>query len=99
MNRIPFALAAVIFGITCISCAGNRRFEKDRALFQSSSVTAKYKSISDMNDAFFVLKENNLAPPATLFIDDSTQNIEAAKALGLQTVLLKEGMQIEDLGL
>ena len=46
-----------------------------------------------------VLKENNLVPAETLFIDDSMQNIEGAKVLGLQTILLKEGMGIEDLGL
>lgn len=46
-----------------------------------------------------VLKVNNLSPPETLFIDDSVKNIEGAKALGLQTILLKEGMGIEDLGL
>jgi putative hydrolase of the HAD superfamily len=47
----------------------------------------------------FVLEENNLLLQQTLFIDDSAQNIEAAKGLGLQTILLKEGMQIGDLGL
>lgn len=46
-----------------------------------------------------VLKENNLAPGETLFIDDTEKNIEGARALGLQTILLKEGMGIEDLGL
>ncbi|MEO5782167.1 MAG: HAD-IA family hydrolase, partial [Ginsengibacter sp.] len=52
------------------------------------------------NEAYvYVLKENNLAPSETLFIDDSIQNIEAAKQLGLQTIFLKEGMKIEDLGL
>lgn len=45
----------------------------------------------------YVLKENNLLPSETLFIDDSKQNIEAAKALGMQTVLLKDGIGIEDL--
>ena len=51
-------------------------------------------------DAYqYVLKENNLFPSETLFIDDSIQNIEAAKSLGLQTIYLKEGMKIEDLGL
>ena len=51
-------------------------------------------------DAYqYVLKENNLFPSETLFIDDSIQNIEAAKSLGLQTIFLKEGMKIEDLGL
>jgi putative hydrolase of the HAD superfamily len=47
----------------------------------------------------YVLKENNLSPAETLFIDDSIQNINAASALGVQTVLLKEGMGIQDLGL
>ncbi len=47
----------------------------------------------------YVLKENNLSASETLFIDDSSHNIEAANALGLQTVLLKEGMQIGNLGL
>ena len=51
-------------------------------------------------DAYqYVLKENSLSPSETLFIDDSIQNIEAAKSLGLQTIFLKEGMKIEDLGL
>ncbi|HEV8081151.1 MAG TPA: HAD-IA family hydrolase, partial [Chitinophagaceae bacterium] len=47
----------------------------------------------------YVLKENNLSPVETLFIDDSIQNIETANTLGLQTIFLKEGAGIEDLGL
>ena len=47
----------------------------------------------------YVLKDNNLSASETLFIDDSIQNIDAAKALGLQTIFLKEGMMLEDLGL
>jgi glucose-1-phosphatase len=46
-----------------------------------------------------VLKENDLSPAETLFIDDSLKNIEGAQAVGLQTIFLKEGMGIEDLGL
>ncbi len=46
-----------------------------------------------------VIKENNLVPSKTLFIDDSIQNIEAAKAAGLQAIHLKPGMTIGDLGL
>ncbi len=46
-----------------------------------------------------VLKQNNLSPSETLFIDDSIKNIEGAKAAGLLTILLKEGMFIEDLEL
>ncbi len=35
-----------------------------------------------------VLNENNLNPAETLFIDDSPQNIESAKKLGLNTYLM-----------
>lgn len=47
----------------------------------------------------YVLKENNLPPSKTLFIDDSIQNIKPAEGLGIQTIFLKEGMAIEDLEL
>ncbi|MEP6597774.1 MAG: HAD-IA family hydrolase, partial [Ginsengibacter sp.] len=47
----------------------------------------------------YVLKENKLSPSETLFIDDSIQNIDGAKAVGLQTVFLKDGLGIEDLNL
>ncbi len=51
-------------------------------------------------DAYeIVLKENNLSPSETLFIDDSIKNIEGAKQVGIQTILLKEGMFIQDLEL
>ena len=52
------------------------------------------------NEAYeYVLQQNNLDAIQTIFIDDSIQNIDAAKALGLQTIFLKEGMMLEDLGL
>jgi putative hydrolase of the HAD superfamily len=47
----------------------------------------------------FVLRENNLDAGKTLFVDDSAQNIEAAKTLGMQTILLASGKYIEDLSL
>ena len=47
----------------------------------------------------FILNENNLTPEKTLLIDDSIQNIDGAKALGMQTIFLEKGMKIEDLGL
>lgn len=46
-----------------------------------------------------VLEENDLIPQETLFIDDSIQNVEAAKKVGIQTIFLKKGMRIEELGL
>lgn len=47
----------------------------------------------------WVLKETGINAGKTLFIDDSAQNIEAAKKVGLQTIHLDEGKYIENLGL
>lgn len=43
-----------------------------------------------------ILEENGFEPQHTLFIDDSPQHIETAKRLSIQTILLKQGMTIED---
>lgn len=47
----------------------------------------------------WVLKELKIQPQKTLFIDDSVQNIEGAKAAELQTILLTPEKRIENLGL
>lgn len=47
----------------------------------------------------YVLNENNLKPEETLFIDDSIQNIEGAKRVGMLTIHLEKGMKIENLNL
>ena len=47
----------------------------------------------------WILDHLNILADKTLFIDDSIQNIEAAKAVGMQTILLEKGMKIEELGL
>ncbi len=46
-----------------------------------------------------VLEENNLLAASTLFIDDSLQNVDAAKNLGIQIIHLKPGINIENTGL
>jgi putative hydrolase of the HAD superfamily len=46
-----------------------------------------------------VIKELQIDPGKTVFIDDSVQNIEAAKKAGLQTILLTSDLKIEDLNL
>lgn len=45
----------------------------------------------------FVMKDSGLKPEETLFVDDYTSNIEAAKKLGLHTIHLQEGMEVVDL--
>lgn len=47
----------------------------------------------------FVLKENDLNPENTIFVDDSVQNVEAARLAGMQAILLEPGKLIEDLNL
>ncbi|MCD4774057.1 MAG: HAD family phosphatase [Bacteroidales bacterium] len=42
----------------------------------------------------YVLKNHNLNPSETLFIDDSLQNIDPAKQLGIKTYFLEEGEEI-----
>jgi len=44
-----------------------------------------------------VLKNHNINPSETLFIDDSLQNINPAKQLGIKTYLLKEKEEIINL--
>lgn len=47
----------------------------------------------------YVMDLAGLEPSATLFIDDSSNNITGAARTGLATYLLKPGEKIEDLGL
>lgn len=47
----------------------------------------------------WVLNETGIRADETVFIDDSPQNIEAAQALGIHSILLGEGQLIEELGL
>ncbi|MBA4197268.1 MAG: haloacid dehalogenase [Chitinophaga sp.] len=47
----------------------------------------------------FILNEQNLNAAETLFIDDTPKNIEGAKAVGLQTILLQSPLTVLDLNL
>ncbi len=51
------------------------------------------------NAAIFehVMRENNLNPKETLFIDDSEQHIDGASALGINAFYLQKGMSIVDI--
>ena len=52
--------------------------------------------ISDSTIFEFVCSENNLNPAKTIFIDDSPQHVEGAKAAGIRTIYLEKGMTIEE---
>ena len=43
-----------------------------------------------------VLKENNLKPEETLFIDDSPQHINTAANLGMNTVLFQPPLKLQE---
>jgi glucose-1-phosphatase len=46
-----------------------------------------------------ILKDSNLKPEETLFIDDALVNVEAAKEVGMHAIHLEAGKTIMDLGL
>jgi putative hydrolase of the HAD superfamily len=45
----------------------------------------------------YVIKENNLVAGETLFVDDFSENIEAAKTTGLQTFYFEKGKTLKDI--
>lgn len=45
----------------------------------------------------YIIEENNLLPEETLFIDDSPQHLVGARAAGLQTLHLEDGMKLAEL--
>lgn len=51
--------ASIVLSVFILACSAEKKFQKDKALFESSAVIRKYKAIADMNDAYFVIKENN----------------------------------------
>ena len=51
--------ALVLVTFILLSCSNSRDFNKNKSLFNTSSIITKYKAIADMNDAYFVIKENN----------------------------------------
>jgi FMN phosphatase YigB (HAD superfamily) len=45
----------------------------------------------------FVLRENNLAASETLFLDDNEKNIAGARAVGIETFLVRDPNQLFNL--
>ena len=70
--------------------------------FDSYFIKAYYSHLLGLRkpdkDIFeFIMKDSNLNPQQTLFIDDSYNNIETARDLGFLTHLLQPGEKIENL--
>lgn len=55
MRHLLFILVTFAFA----SCSSLGSFNKDKTAFENSPVTMSFKSVADMNDAYFVIKENN----------------------------------------
>ncbi|MEP7163848.1 MAG: hypothetical protein ABI741_04090 [Ferruginibacter sp.] len=51
--------ALLISMIVIFSCSPANKFKKDKAFFDASAVQLSFKSVADMNDSYFVIKENN----------------------------------------
>ena len=50
----------ILVMICCIfSCSASHQFQKDKSLFDASGTLMSFKSVADMNDSYFVVKENN----------------------------------------
>ncbi|MBI5219304.1 MAG: HAD family phosphatase [Bacteroidia bacterium] len=72
-------------------------FFEFNSLFVKTYYSFKQKMKKPYAEFFeLVLKENNLNPGETLFVDDTLVHIEAAGRLGIKTYWLKEGETISD---
>lgn len=73
MKVLLFSLIACIFISTMCSCFAGHNFRRDKPLFDSSPVITRYKAVADMNDAYFVIKQNHFFEFYHLLFD-SVQN-------------------------
>jgi hypothetical protein len=49
----------VLLSILVYACSPAERFSKDKASFEASAITKSFKSVADMNDSYFEIRENN----------------------------------------
>ena len=70
LKNLSFILIAVLL---LTACSTTNNFKKDKAAFDSSRILSSFKSGGDLNDSYFVIKENNFVEfYKTLF--DSVKN-------------------------
>ena len=48
-----------ILSTIILSCSPSFKFRNDKPLFEASKVQMSFKSVADLNDSYFELKENN----------------------------------------
>lgn len=74
---------------------GHRNLEQYFEKTYFSSAIGMRKPDSEIFE--FVCSENKLNPATTLFIDDSPQHVEGAKALGIHAILLEKNQDVSSL--
>ena len=58
-NTMKFYFTLFITIATIFSCSPALKFKKDRDAFNASAVIRSFKSVADMNDSYFEIRENN----------------------------------------
>ncbi len=65
-------------------------------IFRGVVISGEIKMMKPEREIFeYLLDRFDLAPAETVFVDDHQPNIEAAQAIGLQTVLFRDAQQCE----
>ena len=59
LKIMNYILACFVIVCIVISCSPVNKFNKDKAAFEASKVQQSFKSVADMNDSYFEIKENN----------------------------------------
>ncbi|MFZ1528590.1 MAG: hypothetical protein WAT19_07565 [Ferruginibacter sp.] len=50
---------AIFFILAVSACSPMHKFNKDKAAFEAAAVSKSFKAVSDMNDSYFDIRENN----------------------------------------
>ncbi len=73
---------------------GGQKYNRFKNCFEQFYLSHEIGMRKPHNSIYeFVLRENKLTAPETLFIDDTAENTDAAKALGIETWNLKVGKE------
>jgi hypothetical protein len=57
--KVAVVIVLMSLAITTISCSSSRNFSNVKKEFDASMVKMQFKSVADMNDSYFDIKENN----------------------------------------